>query len=437
MYVAVNLEQQIATSTGHHPILYVSDPNLIFQNDANMVKPEELILLKYDDRESTDTAQFGQSVCLMTTQGYYLTFKADGSLRVEKNERYDDGSNSIARLTKWTLVDARNTANRAEVSHLNDCAFKSPFGNYLQVLETEVLCANGLEILRDCIFKVVRSNIPHLPDWVYKRPYLNFNNITAQYQPYIENSQQHKRQRQDRLQEEVPTQLGSFSAEIQETFLIEDLLFAMTSIEGSYIRRNLVRLPSGEYRKEFAVEPHLDQPTCDFSLMFLIQKMLPLCNNHDIVQEFVNVHSQFEYGLVSHALCSSIRVLCKEYLLLCTQLDAEFNHGDLTLQKIWFYVQNSIRVMESLKRLVIEAGQRKGGALLNVIYKLMINSSDKAVRDLYEFLLEKSSAPYLDILKKWIFQGILDDNFEEFLVSENNEFKKEQVSQDLNNLYWL
>ena len=171
--------------------------------------------------------------------------------------------------------------------------------------------------------------------------------------------------------------------------------------------------------------------------MFLIQKMLPLCNNHDIVQEFVNVHSQFEYGLVSHALCSSIRVLCKEYLLLCTQLDAEFNHGDLTLQKIWFYVQNSIRVMESLKRLVIEAGQRKGGALLNVIYKLMINSSDKAVRDLYEFLLEKSSAPYLDILKKWIFQGILDDNFEEFLVSENNEFKKEQVSQDLNNLYWL
>lgn len=93
--------------------------------------------------------------------------------------------------------------------------------------------------------------------------------------------------------------------------------------------------------------------------------------------------------------------------------------------------------MDSLKRLVIEAGQRKGGALLNVIYKLMINSSDKAVRDLYEFLLEKASVPYLDILKKWIFQGILDDNFEEFLVSENNEFKKEQVTQDLNNLYWL
>lgn len=67
----------------------------------------------------------------------------------------------------------------------------------------------------------------------------------------------------------------------------------------------------------------------------------------------------------------------------------------------------------------------------------MINSSDKSIRDLFEFILEKSSVPYIGILKKWIFEGILDDNFEEFIVKENAEFKKEQVSQDLNNLYWL
>jgi len=130
-------------------------------------------------------------------------------------------------------------------------------------------------------------------------------------------------------------------------------------------------------------------------------------------------------------------VLLKEYLLLVTQLDTEFNNADLTLQKVWFYVQNSIRIMESLKRLVVEAGNKKGGALLNVIYRLMINSSDKSIRDLFEFILEKSSVPYITILKKWIFEGILDDHFEEFIVKENLEFKKEQVSQDLNNLYWL
>ena len=120
-----------------------------------------------------------------------------------------------------------------------------------------------------------------------------------------------------------------------------------------------------------------------------------------------------------------------------TQLDTEFNNADLSLQKVWFYVQNSIRIMDALKKLVIEAGNKKGGALLNVIYRLMINSSDKSIKDLFEFILEKSSVPYIQILKKWIFEGILDDNFEEFIVKENLEFKKEQVSEDLNNLYWL
>ena len=139
--------------------------------------------------------------------------------------------------------------------------------------------------------------------------------------------------------------------------------------------------------------------------------MLPLCNNHDTIQEFVNIHSQFEFGLVSHALCDAIRILLKEYLLLVTQLDTEFMKSDLTLQKVWFYVQSSLRIMENLKRLTSEAGNKKGGALLNVIYRLMVNSSDKSIRDLFELLLEKSAQPYFSILKKWIFQGILDDPF--------------------------
>lgn len=73
----------------------------------------------------------------------------------------------------------------------------------------------------------------------------------------------------------------------------------------------------------------------------------------------------------------------KEYLLLVTQLDTEFMKADLTLQKVWFYLQNSIRIMDNLKRLAVDAGNKKGGALLNVIYKLMISSSDTSIRDFF------------------------------------------------------
>ena len=43
---------------------------------------------------------------------------------------------------------------------------------------------------------------------------------------------------------------------------------------------------------------------------------------------------------------------------------------------------------------------------------------------MYEFILQKSSLPFISILKKWIFEGILDDHFHEFIVKENTELKK-------------
>jgi hypothetical protein len=49
----------------------------------------------------------------------------------------------------------------------------------------------------------------------------------------------------------------------------------------------------------------------------------------------------------------------------------------------------------------------------------MINSSDETIRDLFASLLEKASEPYFNILKKWIFQGTLEDPFDEFIVKEH------------------
>ena len=149
-------------------------------------KSEEFVILKFDDRESREPVMFGHAICLQTPEGFSMAFKGNGELRVEKNQRYDDGSNSIARLTKWTIHDVKNVTNRDRVTPLNDICLKSPFGQYCQVQQNLVLSANGQDIGEDCTFKIVKSTIPHLPDWLYKRPFLNHNNITNQYQPFIE-----------------------------------------------------------------------------------------------------------------------------------------------------------------------------------------------------------------------------------------------------------
>ena len=205
-------------------------------SDMEINKSEELTLLKFEDRDSKEPVTFGSSVCLQTADGCFLSFNGSGELKVEKNPKYDISNNSIAKLTKWQILDARNVTNRNIVTPFDDICLKSPFGQYFHVQQNDVVGANGQEITENCMFKIVKAGIPYLPDWLFKRPNLNHNNITGPYQGFI---QQHPQQR--RVIEERPKNLGSFPTDIQEAFLIEDLLFAMSSIEGVYIKRKQVQ----------------------------------------------------------------------------------------------------------------------------------------------------------------------------------------------------
>jgi hypothetical protein len=118
----VNHQEGTATARGHHPILYVSD--------LEVSKSEELTLLKFEDRDSQEPVTFGSSICLQTSEEFFFTFKGSGEMRVEKNSKYDEGSHSIAKLTKWTILDARKVTNRDKVTPFNDICLKSPFGHF-------------------------------------------------------------------------------------------------------------------------------------------------------------------------------------------------------------------------------------------------------------------------------------------------------------------
>jgi len=73
------------------------------------------------------------------------------------------------------------------------------------------------------------------------------------------------------LSVEKPKELGTFPMEIQETFLIEDLLYAMSSIEGVYIKRKPVQTSAdGPIKYEYQVEPYLEQPTCGKYLLITL-----------------------------------------------------------------------------------------------------------------------------------------------------------------------
>lgn len=336
-------------------------------------------------------------------------------------------TSNIARLSQWTIVDAKNQSNNRAVTPFDDVAFRIPFGSYMQVEQSSLISANGHAIQEQSTFKLIKADIPFLPDWLVKRPYLNHNQLANRSRLFLTESGG----RNFYKYEEEPKQLGEYPRDIQETLLIEDLLYVMSSIEGVYIKRKKKESEyNGQVRYVYEVEPYLESSTCDFSILYLIGKILPMCNNHDKVVEFANIHSQFEYGRVSQALCGAINILLKEYLLLVTQLDTEFMKSQLTLQKIWAFIQPSMRIMENLYKLSTECVNKKGGEVLNIIYKFLTNTSDKSIKELFAFLLEKTSVPFIEILQKWIYQGVLEDPFGEFLIKEDTEQNKYNIAAD-------
>lgn len=187
--------------------------------DLDFHKQEELKVLKFDNRESTGILNFGTALCFQSEDGSYLTFNASGELRVEKNPNYESGNNNIAKLAQWTIIDANNPTNRGPVTQFDDIVLRIPFGSYLMVEENLLMSANGQAINEETTFKLVKANIPFLPDWLMKRPYLNHNNLVSRkfYDKHIPNYKK-------KTYEEDPKPIGSFPVEIQETYLIEDLL---------------------------------------------------------------------------------------------------------------------------------------------------------------------------------------------------------------------
>ncbi len=171
-YLAISPHEHNATASGNHPILYVKTP-------TGMRRIEELTILKFDNREYRGVITFGSAVCFQTSEREYLTFNASGDVKVEKNLNYESGNNNIARLSQWTVIDAHNANNKRSVTPFDDIALRIPFGSFLVVEEDGLISANGHSVAEESTFKLVKAEIPFLPDWLVKRPALNHNSLAT------------------------------------------------------------------------------------------------------------------------------------------------------------------------------------------------------------------------------------------------------------------
>ncbi|PSR76389.1 hypothetical protein PHLCEN_2v8485 [Hermanssonia centrifuga] len=285
--------------------------------------------------------------------------------------------------------------------------------------------------------------------------------------------------------------LDRLPLELQEALILEDLLFVLMGIEGSYITFPHDYSPEDEDPLQglrFIVSPTLDP-----SLRDLAERILPLATYYTAITSFIEARSHLDFGLVNHALCAAMRDMLKDYQTLLAQLEFAFNMSpQFTLQKLWFYVHPTLHTLSLLYLLSTELASAddpvgsdsasnssnsdgeddarnealglggaklkavlseinktsqlgdgssgiavKGGEVLAILHERMQNmSGDPAAKELYGALLQAAGRPYVDMVQVWIRTGRLVDPYEELCIKESKFIDRGTLEVDYTDEYW-
>ncbi|KAL9600331.1 MAG: hypothetical protein Q9219_003281 [cf. Caloplaca sp. 3 TL-2023] len=276
-----------------------------------------------------------------------------------------------------------------------------------------------------------------------------------------------------------PTPLKQLSPCVQESAILDDLLYVLMGFEGQYIRYIDSYNPAVEKDRlagpKFRILHGLDP-----SLRDLTNTILKMATYYASIEAFVEVQSREEFGAINHALCASIRKLLKDYLILIAQLENQLiTNESFSLHVLHLHTMPTSHMMfqvytlaqEILKKNALLEGDHddliddglddvdnileqlreggelapggmskticKGGNVLRLLTdRLSYMSGDPAARTLLQTLLRDASRPYMAMLNEWLHHGGIKDPHAEFLIKEQKSIKREKLEEDFTDEYW-
>lgn len=225
--------------------------------------------------------------------------------------------------------------------------------------------------------------------------------------------------------------LGKIPVISQESAIIEDLLYCFIGIEGSHIKP-IKNASTGH------VDLKLD-PSMDPSLRELVQRIAPLCQHYSTIVQFAEDWFQQGSGRVNQALSGALYQIIKDYYIFVTQLEAQLRQHELTLNKLWFYIQPTLSTMAMVAEVCrnCETMGARGGKTLSLLHQLLMcqtgNENCKAVA---EFLVKAAAKPYFEILSRWIHRGMISDSGKDFFVEDNEVIDRTILPLEYSDDYW-
>ncbi|XP_019730012.1 gamma-tubulin complex component 2 isoform X2 [Hippocampus comes] len=376
---------------------------------AEFSKTPEDFLRKYEELKSKNVRHLDPLVYLLSR----LCEDSQTLQRLQQNakDRSEACATTAAALAPApSVLSAATSVSKMSMQELDE--LRKKLGNATAASNAPLSAEVTRKMLRDKHNKKNPAQLnPIFPGWVYERPTLLGDFIAGPTPP-------------------ADPPVGTLALAAQEQLVLEDLLFVLVGVDG----RNVAAQPVlGRQNRSFIVDA-----TLDLSVKELVHRILPVASYYSTVTRFVEEKSSFEYGQVNHALTAAMRTLLKEYLILVTQLEHVHRRGLLSLQKLWFYLQPTMRTMDILAAIAssVDKGECMGGATLSLLHDRTFNfTGDAQAQEVCLYLTKAASVPYFEILEKWIFRGIIRDPYSEFMVEEH-ELQKEKIQEDYNDKYW-
>eukprot|EP00118_Oscarella_pearsei_P007621 m.37909 g.37909 ORF g.37909 m.37909 type:complete len:927 (+) comp32477_c0_seq6:89-2869(+) len=380
----------------------------------------EHFLMKYDELKSKQSRELDALVYLLSKIAQnenvldMLKF-ASGSGTSEKDDEVGEG-NFLGEIAKDAVnLIPKGTMTQKELDILRDQL--ADLTTSLDEAEKRKSDVAQKRRTRNALESKGIYQIPDEPEWLLHRPYLSADFVLSS---------------EPSVHEQAVVPVGSLPLQVQEFLLIDDLLYVMTGIEGKYILVQPVK-------RKFSTRKFVTDQSLDSSLSVLVKRMLPLCTQHSFLCRFIEEYSQFEHGVVAHALCSAMQSVLKEYYILVAQLEHQNRLEELSLQKMWFHLQPTIKIFDILHNISLRVvkGECRGGHLLSLLHTLTTGYvGDPSAQEFCLFLTQKACVPYFELLEQWIYQGVIRDPYAEFLVSEHRDVRKDRLKNRYNDAYW-
>lgn len=219
----------------------------------------------------------------------------------------------------------------------------------------------------------------------------------------------------------------SLPAKTKERILMDEVLGSFLGLEGLHIRLKSARGNGGTDHFEFQLLDG-DGTTFDVGLRHLVEQMLPLSTSYVRVRNFVSSrYPGYEYGQVLQAFAEALDELLQEYIDFVSGLERKlrsYSKTDvLTMKSIYFEVTSSLHTMSILEHAASAVCDTKGGDFINALSSLDKRSymGDTAAKRVLGILLERASAPYMNMMTAWLQTGRLQDPYEEFMILQSEK----------------